>query len=1039
LFKFAVDSHGLFGSNLLAAKVAGHELKGMAAYFSLGTPDVYMPLMALVDYRGFRLICMCVLPLGRSSLIYGSDDGGNTVLASDGMFNKRIRAAAKRLNLKPHVCGVNEGRTKRLWAAADVEGHRGTDGKLYMLDFSRSMPPVTPDRRMHNGHLYQLLRKEMVERYERPLCPDAYSGFVINDPAAREHNADVDAATKHLLEMRVPQFAKELMYSVLEADSHNALSKVRVTDEFHRMAINIRYIGFVYRALQSQGERAQRCLQLLLIESLARDLKNRLRIRLQRKMKQLRVPLEVPYRRLIVNFLNLAFSNRDDAFLEASAQRLLKYFSFDEATLKSLGNLVRSVSFAHPSQPAFSGRWLLFKRIRAMTGLRFTQACADKFKGIGQWNSAEPIDILDLVEIGERVKHMNIVDSAEGTFFSHKGFEFGHKHALAIDMFQRAVKKYELALGSSPHDFNVLFSCAVAMYKLLEQRAKQSVLLERGRATMSSETGRWSDDNVYFNAKDSLVVQADQFFLMANDAKPNDKRLLCSYAQFLVRSQRFERAEDFFLRALTVDPNYSYALMEYGNFLCARGKTEAGNAVLHRAAAVHSRVETQSAITGRVAGGVLRVYLADGTYKTVAVKANTPVADVKAAFINAIVQRLRKTRTYAANQVDAIAALYEEYEIHEFVPLNTPSSSDDGGGDDGDDGGGDGDGGANDDGGGGGDNDDSGSSPSSSSSSGGGDHHHGADSSSAGDAADSHLALASCVSCPSISSELALKSIFASKIMEKSINPWVLLQRPGNQSQLLFKPVTSSMDAVNARAWAIWGFWNVQKLVNLLGSLQGSVPFEAVRQAEVERVLAEVTMTWRHSIDRLILGQCRWSKSCRVPKKTSSLEWLSVATMYMYRIVMSLFGVVAAACDCDKMSASPTLAYTYSDTINSKNTGIASSAADFVDFCRSFFEQRLRNSYSRAFIHKEKVERKKLQGQLRDSFVRFIQVLNHIHHQHWAYLKPLDLHSSFIFVYLYAHQFAIDNLDLNKSLSQQVFSPMARDLEQWLKPFAGKK
>ena len=41
------------------------------SYFSLGMKDVFMPLMALVDYRGFRLVAMSVLPVNSSTLIYG--------------------------------------------------------------------------------------------------------------------------------------------------------------------------------------------------------------------------------------------------------------------------------------------------------------------------------------------------------------------------------------------------------------------------------------------------------------------------------------------------------------------------------------------------------------------------------------------------------------------------------------------------------------------------------------------------------------------------------------------------------------------------------------------------------------------------------------------------------------------------------------------------------------------------------------------------------------------------------------------------------
>ena len=52
LFKFAVDSSGMYGGDYGAAKVASHELKGALAYFNCGIPDVNIPLLALVDFLG---------------------------------------------------------------------------------------------------------------------------------------------------------------------------------------------------------------------------------------------------------------------------------------------------------------------------------------------------------------------------------------------------------------------------------------------------------------------------------------------------------------------------------------------------------------------------------------------------------------------------------------------------------------------------------------------------------------------------------------------------------------------------------------------------------------------------------------------------------------------------------------------------------------------------------------------------------------------------------------------------------------------------
>jgi hypothetical protein len=44
------------------------------------------------------------------------------------------------------------------------------------------MPPVRPSKKFYNGHLHRLFRSEFVSNYHKPLCSDAFSGFIIHDP-----------------------------------------------------------------------------------------------------------------------------------------------------------------------------------------------------------------------------------------------------------------------------------------------------------------------------------------------------------------------------------------------------------------------------------------------------------------------------------------------------------------------------------------------------------------------------------------------------------------------------------------------------------------------------------------------------------------------------------------------------------------------------------------------------------------------------------------------------------------------------------------
>ena len=136
-----------------------------------------------------------------------------------------------------------------LSAPFDVEGHRGRDGRYYLLDFSRTMPPekknrlVCPgscgggcahffhfffiffffilSRNFRGGILFQLLRPEFVIRYVKhrnmvffpsffpshfplsvflfffltspfqPLCPDTYSPPV-PPPDRKQHEQEVE-------------------------------------------------------------------------------------------------------------------------------------------------------------------------------------------------------------------------------------------------------------------------------------------------------------------------------------------------------------------------------------------------------------------------------------------------------------------------------------------------------------------------------------------------------------------------------------------------------------------------------------------------------------------------------------------------------------------------------------------------------------------------------------------------------------------------------------------------------------------------------
>jgi len=139
-FKFAIDAFGVYGGDEYAQKAAGHELAGLKAYYNCQIEGLNTPFMLLMDYRGYRLIATTKLPIGGSSLIYGSADGGITVHKDNPTMNEMMQKAASILNIKPHVVGMRN-QTDLLYAPTDIEGHLGTDGRYYVLDTARICPP----------------------------------------------------------------------------------------------------------------------------------------------------------------------------------------------------------------------------------------------------------------------------------------------------------------------------------------------------------------------------------------------------------------------------------------------------------------------------------------------------------------------------------------------------------------------------------------------------------------------------------------------------------------------------------------------------------------------------------------------------------------------------------------------------------------------------------------------------------------------------------------------------------------------------------
>jgi hypothetical protein len=177
LFKFPLNVHNIYSDYEAASKgfqivlfarfancstVAGHELKGLLGLINSGAEGIHFPLTALLDFLGYRLLCMSMLPIDGNSLIrtfplaqcffflcvcadlrvVGSADAGKKVVNKDKKVKALIEQIGTSLNLQSHFISPTVETTMPL----DLEIHRGKDGKVYALDFARVFPPEYVDK-----------------------------------------------------------------------------------------------------------------------------------------------------------------------------------------------------------------------------------------------------------------------------------------------------------------------------------------------------------------------------------------------------------------------------------------------------------------------------------------------------------------------------------------------------------------------------------------------------------------------------------------------------------------------------------------------------------------------------------------------------------------------------------------------------------------------------------------------------------------------------------------------------------------------------
>ncbi|KAL1547485.1 clustered mitochondria protein-like [Salvia divinorum] len=197
---------------------ANNDLKGTKVFQEADVPGLYNLAMAIIDYRGHRVVAQSVLPGilqgdKSDSLLYGSVDNGKKICWSED-FHTKVLEASKRLHLKEHTVLDGSGNAVKLAAPVECKGIVGSDDRHYLLDLMR----VTPRDANYSGpdSRFCILRQELISAFchaeagnksssgcesheENPVASDSLGANNEEESVKSEENA-VSATTDEQLQ-----------------------------------------------------------------------------------------------------------------------------------------------------------------------------------------------------------------------------------------------------------------------------------------------------------------------------------------------------------------------------------------------------------------------------------------------------------------------------------------------------------------------------------------------------------------------------------------------------------------------------------------------------------------------------------------------------------------------------------------------------------------------------------------------------------------------------------------------------------------------
>eukprot|EP01088_Endostelium_zonatum_P013026 TRINITY_DN2737_c0_g1_i2.p1 TRINITY_DN2737_c0_g1~~TRINITY_DN2737_c0_g1_i2.p1 ORF type:complete len:1264 (+),score=298.63 TRINITY_DN2737_c0_g1_i2:79-3870(+) len=428
--KFAKDdeTYHLYGGDEFAQKSAGHELKSLNSLISCNIANLHFPLMAMIDYLGYRVVVISKLPVTKNTLRYGSADAGKHI-KNDEIIGRWMKQAARTLNIKPH--SIVEGSSQKLvllHAPVDIEGHLGTDGRCYLIDTARLFPPATPHRDVQGSHLFRLLRPESVKKSPYPLSSDAFTAW--GREGRKIDNEQVINVTNNILNKEVLAFSKSEEFKTFVAVTSRNNEKESLSKLLHKRGINARLLGILVHFLnKEQSDFITQALPVVWTEIVARSLRAILKTSM-REMPNQRTQND--YNQLVAQFLTDISSIVHDSNLTSRRYHskdvwgedgrlrwsLLRKFLWQpyEGISKPEEQKLASRKAVLPSQdllPLIKMRRLIIMLLSS-SGITLQKAKQAEVEGWGKDTEIKPFNADDIMEIGCTYKYLTILPFLTG-------------------------------------------------------------------------------------------------------------------------------------------------------------------------------------------------------------------------------------------------------------------------------------------------------------------------------------------------------------------------------------------------------------------------------------------------------------------------------------------------------------------------------------------------------------------------------------------------------------------------------------------------